>query len=210
MLESIELGAATKFLKRDLIKRTQRERDWWFTKELNQKELVSFPEVGEGFRLIFLLREGKEPKLALPSVLDVTTKISKKWREKISDFVLNPEDWYLSVTSLYRDQQLQNKLGKKTPNALTKSTHHYGAAVDFDPNGFYLKQNKGFIPINQATNPNLFDEKLTSLLYETISGFNPEMINFVPEVSSVNEDIKKWSCFHVCVSPEYELQNNSS
>lgn len=126
---------------------TKIEREWGKEPE----NLIEVPSIGNAYCLIKRLRPEYKPKdpsqprkesnLARQEVKIVVEEAGRRWRQKLKDQGFdNTDRIYLSITSLYRSQEEQEKLTEKKSNAINESSHTKGAAADIDPNGFYLEK----------------------------------------------------------------------
>ncbi len=190
------------------------ERQWWIqhiitdtNQAMKEGILTIVPNQGENYRLIGLISNGQEPNLARPEVVQLLNLIQSRWQTTTRKAQLDTSDIFLSVTSLYRDQDLQTKLQQQTSLATTEaSSHQAGAAIDFDPNGYY--QGTELRPINHKSkdfNPALnqaLKQVLRELKKEGVCNFVIEK-NFRTSTDTVTNQIEEYeACYHVCVRPE--------
>lgn len=186
------------------------ELDWWGKsliddpgKAVSEGSLVVVPDEGEGYRLIYKLRSGEEPKLLNHKAFKLLKDISFAWRGYLSDMGVKSDELFLSVTSLYRPQSMQDEFVNKGMNAAVVSAHRAGAVIDFDPEGYYFGAKRQ--PLNRlagGADAGVMDMLLYCLVqmdekgvchlvaerrYETLAGAPRARLN----------------CYHVCVSPEY-------
>jgi uncharacterized protein YcbK (DUF882 family) len=179
--------------------KSKQEIERWRNKPLN---LETVDDTGEHYRLIYTLRSGKEPKKARSEVVSTIEEIGRRWREKLKELGFeNPQNIYLSITSLYRDEELQKQLQAKTGNASNTSSHLLGAAADIDPNGFYLKQENEFKSINDKNYDQTKIAMLRDSLLEILDQMEQEeLISFIKEYKQGKES--GYSCFHICPNPK--------
>lgn len=201
-----------------LHKETAVEFDWWGDeiieneKEgLDQNKLIKVSSTGKSFRLIGILRGEKEPKSARPGVEQVLEEVGSDWRQVIEEkgIVDDPHNWFISITSLYRDNELEDKF-EELPNSNSRSSHEMGAAFDIDARGFYyLNPETGEyegVNINNEGSEEL-RRQLSLVLYEILQKKDEQKkINFFPEYnpSSQEEAKSTLGCYHCCLSPDYQ------
>lgn len=203
-----------------LHKETEIEFDWWGDKVvtsekqgLKKGELVKLPSTGQAYRLIGLLRYGKEPNSARPGIKEMLEEIGTAWRQSLADekIVDQPENWYLSVTSLYRDRQLERKFDD-LPNSNSRSSHETGAAFDLDPRGFYKynPETEKYQGINRQTKGSKkLREKMSLALRQVLTKKQEQdKINYFPEYNkqTKNPPQSLLNCLHCCLSPEYQQE----
>lgn len=160
-------------------------------KALAKGKLVPVPDFGEHYRLIGSLRRGEEPKLARPAVVEMLQEIQERWQEMAASAGLATAGIRLSISSLYRDQALQEKLKSLTTRAAWGiSAHRAGAAVDFDPRGYFLGPE--FKPVNcQSEN---YIPGYTQALREVLEQMEQQQkCDFIDEMRV---------CYHVCAIPK--------
>lgn len=175
----------------------EKELPFWREEIENTKpeELSEVPEIGTGYRLIYRLRNKERYPLLRKDAVDILELIGIRWQEQYGDKIL------LSVTSLYRTKEEQKKLIEEGKIAADISTHQAGAAIDFDPNGYYEKEENGEIkPISSKDIPfdSDFPQKLLGILLELEKeGFCNVIVekNYREKDGKIEEYI---SCYHVC------------
>ncbi|BCX14668.1 MAG: hypothetical protein KatS3mg088_351 [Patescibacteria group bacterium] len=174
----------------------EKELPFWREEIENTKpeELSEVPEIGTGYRLIYRLRNKERYPLLRKEAIDTLELIDKRWQEQYGDKIL------LSVTSLYRTKEEQKRLIEEGKIAADISTHQAGAAIDFDPNGYYYKKNGEIKPISSKDISfySDFPQKLLEILLELEKeGF----CNVIVEKNYREKDgkIEEYtSCYHVC------------
>lgn len=182
--------------------RGEQEIEWWGNKP---KNLINVPDTGEHYRLIYTLRSEKEPKQARPEVILTIEEVGKRWRQRLEELgIKNNQKFFLSITSLYRDENLQKQLKSKSVNANDTSSHLLGAAADIDPNAFYLLgEDEEFKPINAKNYPAEEIDVLRKSLFGVLNQMQREgMISFIPEYEPRENNVSTLSCFHICPKPE--------
>lgn len=177
------------------------EHQWWYDWSIEQ--LVEVPDEGKNYRLIWRLRTGEEPKLARPELITLLGIIEERWRLKAAACGLPTENIFLSVTSLYRDAELQKKLKESTPLASEGfGSHGLGVAVDFDPNGYYFGEERKAI---SSFSPD-FVPTYTMMLRQTLASLEAEELCYVIYEKRFRKDgthiVSYEACYHVCVNPE--------
>lgn len=182
------------------LKKGEKEIGWW---KNQPQSLIKLTDTGDSYRLIYTLRSEKEPKEARPEVLVAIEEVGERWRGKLEETGIESSNLFISVTSLSRSQELQEEIKIKSVNANDTSSHLFGAAVDIDPNGFYLLENDSFIPINSSNHPNI--ETLRRVLFKTLIEMEKEgLISFIPEFEPRENNKSTLSCFHICPNPNIE------
>jgi hypothetical protein len=191
---------------------SERELEWWgdrllvnVPEALREGALREVPSEGTGFRLIMTLKNNREPKLLNPQALSLLELIGQKWRDKLTNTSIH-DDVFLSVTSLYRSRDLQRQLLRRKANAFSKSSHQAGAAIDFDPNGYY----EGSKRVSVKRGDKIFNERHISALKETLEQLENEgkcRVIWEKGFKIVGETVVEYdSCYHVCVKPDaFEL-----
>lgn len=185
------------------------ERQWWsdavmFTLNdaIHSHILKEVPIEGHNYRLVGKLRSNEEPRLARSETIILLATIEDMWRERLTRAGLPYNTVYLSVTSLYRDEALQQRLRQETHMAsLGLSAHGAGAAIDFDPRGYYFGDNR--IPINYR-HPlfnQQYTESLAIVLEELASKDTCHLIYEHGFKLAENQVSKYTACLHVCVNP---------
>lgn len=203
-----------------LNQKVSQELQWWkeeiipetkVAQALASGKLVRVPNTGNGYRLIYTLRSEKEPPLARPETVLALTEIGSTWQAKIdaSPVKINPRSLFLSVSSLYRGEELQRKLLQNNPNSALLSSHQAGASIDIDPLGFYWREQEEFVAFS-TTNPQGlplgFIFHLSDCLRSILLAMEQEnLINFIPEYESRQTNKSTLSCFHICVNPQIQL-----
>lgn len=184
------------------------ERDWWgnkIIKDPNSNLLVNLPDEFGSFRLIFLLRNGNEPRGVRKEVLDLLDEINNRWRGKMEEKRIPYQDVLLSITSAYRTKELQDKLADNSQLAARGfSTHLAGAAIDFDPKGYYVKKGNERKPINPRSES--YDPRYTETLKEVLLKLQEEnlchvIIEYGFRINDDGEIEKYEACYHVATSP---------
>jgi len=191
------------------------ETEWWpdsikdIGAALESRTLVRVPDemvLGNcGFRLIGSLRNGDELPFLRPEAYSLLQVIVLDWRSNVVEMGLNPEGVFLSVTSLLRTDEEQRILFEKGGNAAKKSSHPAGTTIDIDPSGYYLGEDRKSI---QASNPD-FNIGYTLALKTTLQKFQDAGLCHVIfekgyEKIDENEIGTRESCYHVCVSPDFQ------
>ncbi len=194
------------------------EFDWWQDKVidsekegLDQGKLTQLPSTGETFRLIGKLRYQKEPKSARPGVEQMIDQIGADWRQAIEEqgIVDDPHNWFISITSLYRDRELENKF-EELPNSNSRSSHETGAAFDIDARGFYYlnSETDEYVGVNvNNEGSEELRQQLSLVLYEILQKKDEQKkINFFPEYNPRSQEKAKSTlgCYHCCLSPDYQ------
>src|SRR5260221_3049209 len=115
------------------------ELDWWGNSIINgqQQDFVTVPKEGRGFRLTSPLRNDHEPRLLCIEAMNLLVLVSQRWINDLRNNHVDSTDVFLSVSSLYRSSELQGQLVQQGANAAKISSHQAGAAIDFDPSGYY-------------------------------------------------------------------------
>lgn len=185
------------------------EREWWAGEAINDPLaaiesgfLVKVPDEGLGYRLIGSLRRGEESPYLIPDALEMLSTIARKWHEKIESAGLD-SNCYLSITSLFRSHEEQEKTRKETYRA-TKgvSPHTSGVVVDFDPRGYFLGESRN--SINWLSDD--FDKRYIQYLKETLDEF--EGSGYVHVINEKNYDlhgdkvVEFDTCYHVCLAKQ--------
>jgi len=201
-------------------KETKIELDWWendiiprseFSKAIKKKWLIRLKNTGKTYRLTYRLRKEMEYPFAKKETELAIEEIGLRWRKNLRKELpptLDPNNFYLSVFSLYRDEEQQMELKKQTSNANDTSSHQAGAAADIDPQGFYYfnTETGKFNPINTNTSPpiNILLKKLSKVLEKTLLEIEEEkLINFYSEYNPRKEkELSTLSCFHVSPNPK--------
>lgn len=191
------------------------EKEWWLDKQISdpikEREIGTLQVVEDessNTRLIGSLRFEKEPKVARKEVVELIGIIEKKWQEKARELGLDIEDIFLSISSLYRDPKLQDAL-KQSTHLSSKgfSSHTAGAAVDFDPRGYYKGPER--TPIN-PNNPK-YNARYTAVLKEVLYSLQAEgMCHLIIEhgYRLESDEVKEYeACYHVCAKPQ-DLQQS--
>jgi hypothetical protein len=189
-----------------ILRKSENELQWWGDRllvnapeALQKGTLREVPSEGAGFRLIMTLRNNRESKLLNPQARDLLELIGQKWKGKSTN--ISHDDVFLSVTSLYRPRDLQRQLLRKRANAFSKSSHQAGAAIDFDPNGYY----EGIKRVPVKRGDKIFNEKYMSALEEVLEQLENEgKCQVIREKSFkvIGGKIVEYdSCYHVCVKP---------
>ncbi len=188
----------------------QIELDWWKdniisdpVKALAKGDLVEVPTEGESYGMIRALREDDEPRFLNPQALNMLNVIQIEWSKRIKASGLQP-DVVLSISSLYRSEELQQKLINQGENAAEVSSHQAGAAIDFDPTGYYKGKERK--PVSSRLD-NGYDPKYTEILRDILQELHEQgRINFIHEykIENINGEVgKRLACYHVCVSPDF-------
>lgn len=186
------------------------EKDWWSDKTIedpNSTLLANLPDEFDSFRLIFLLRNGNEPRSVRKEILDLLGEINNRWREKMKEKGIPYQDVLLSITSAYRTRELQDKLANNSQLAAKGfSAHLAGAAIDFDPKGYYVRTEDKIKPINPRSES--YDPRYTETLKEVLLKLQEESLSHVIieygfRINDNNEIEKYEACYHVAVSPNY-------
>ncbi|MEK7497667.1 MAG: DUF5715 family protein [Patescibacteria group bacterium] len=190
------------------------EGEWWGGKfqihniesALNNGQLMEVP--GEklfgslGFRLIGNVRNGKESNLLRPNAYSLLQMIVLEWSRKVVN--VSSDEVLLSVSSLFRTQEEQGELFKLRTNAAEISAHTAGAAMDFDPNGYFQEQKRTPVNRKKSEFKSVYIEELRKVLERfEAAGFCNVIFERGLYVFQ-GEVLERESCIHVCVSPEFE------
>lgn len=176
-----------------------REEQLWKNQTIDNPEkalaegiLVSIPDNGEHYRLIGPLRRGVEPRLVRSEAQEMLQEIQDHWQVIASGRGLDATNVRLSISSLYRDDALQQELRRSTDRVVRGiSAHQAGAAIDFDPRGYFLGSE--FKPVNyQSEN---YIPGYTQALREVL-----EQMEQQQKCDFIDEGV----CYHVCALPKIQ------
>lgn len=204
---NIELDGLRKDERLRVQEKCRDELSWWedrliedVPEALQKGILKEVPQEGTRYRLIMTLRNNKEPKLLNSQALDLLGLVGQKWKDKLINIPTH-DVIFLSVTSLYRSRKLQEELLRNGANASTRSAHQAGAAIDFDPNGYY----KGSERVSVKRGDGIFDERYILILKEVLEELEKEgkcQVIWEKSYKVVDEAVLEYdSCYHVCAKP---------
>jgi hypothetical protein len=186
------------------------EKIWWGEHVVDDPSsplLVNFPDEMEHFKLIGVLRGGKEPKLAREMAIGLVKEIDKRWQQKTEVMNVSGENILLAITSLYRTREMQDRLMVSSPLAARGySSHLAGVAIDLDHNGYYIKQGDERIPVNSKSA--FFNPVFTQILKEVILELEKEgachvIVEKGYRLRDSGEIEEYEACFHVVASPDF-------
>jgi len=192
------------------------EREWWGLKVLINEDdalanglLVIVPDEGRFFRLIGRLRHREEPKTLNPLAYQLLLEIQEQWIKIMNKSGEAIEDVYLSIISLYRSQEFQMRIMHDTYLASNGiSAHCAGAAIDFDPNGYYLGLNRKSIQSGSTDFRSIYTLVLKQILEKLVSEGACHVIWEKGIKIEGDVVIRYKACYHICVSPSYKPNEN--
>ncbi len=158
-------------------------------------ELNVVPDEGENWSLIRRLKIRLEPKSCNKDALALLAKI-----DSMLDVYSTGPRVKFSVTSLYRSPILQKILVEMSPlSSRGFSSHTAGAAIDFDPNGYYENG-----AARGRTHP-AYDPGMTSKLEQVLNDLEKigvcTLIRERKHVLSPEGMYSYVACWHVCSVP---------
>jgi hypothetical protein len=108
---------------------------------------------------------------------------------------------FLSVASLYRSHEDQEKMRQMTSKAtMGVSPHTSGVVVDFDPSGYFIGDDRKSVNSKSAE----FDRRYMDVLRETLMEFERNgYIHVIYEKDYRNEGdrvVEYDACYHVCLA----------
>jgi len=178
----------------DVTTLTEIEREWWpnIPEEEVKKYLTEVLKEGDSYKLIYRLTDGTESNCLHPTALEFLKSVTKQWGKDHPDILL-------AVTSLYRDEALQENFrnGDYQENASKeRSSHQSGASIDFSLKSYYRKDSGKFLKVNDSENSeDQFDENHTKTFLE--------LIKKLAEKGLCNYIVERNSVLHVCVNPNF-------
>jgi hypothetical protein len=187
------------------------ERAWWSNKIIEDQYspfLVKLQDEFDSFKLIRLLRTGKEPRVARQESLNLLKEIDQRWKARLDEKGVPHDDVLLAITSAYRTRELQDQLIATSGLAARGySAHCAGAAVDFDPNGYYVKQGDDRKAVCSRTES--YNPQFTSTLREVVLELQQEgSCHLVLEKGYriKNTEVEEYeACYHVAVAPDFKI-----
>lgn len=187
------------------------EQKWWSSKvipdeieALANSELIVVPEAEANYSLRWKLIQNQEPRTIRPQAYRLLLEIQSRWQKVMLGQCEDITDVYLAIVSLYRSSELQEKLRAETHMASKGvSSHSAGAAIDFDPNGYYITDGRNPMQANMIGYRNVYSIALAEVLEELVSEGVCHVI-WEKGIKIENGMIVKYTaCYHVCVSPEF-------
>lgn len=187
------------------------EREWWEPRILHDENvalaegrLMVVPDEGNHFRLIGPLRRKEEPNLLNPQAYHLLLVIQDRWLAAMSSESVSARYVRLSITSLFRSLELQKQVMQETYLASRGiSAHNAGAAMDFDPNGYFSGSDRKSVQAGSEDFCDIYPLVLEQVLQELVDEGSCHVI--WEKGIKVEGDlvIRYTACYHVCVSPDF-------
>jgi len=186
------------------------ERKWWknypayetvddILKDAEKGVLMKI-ESDEDFKLIMRF-ENPDLKDWQPYIHKDTAlllkKVGEKWRQKMIQNGLS-DKIILSITSLIRTAEYQEKLTKRGKLAMPNSPHTKGQSFDIDGCGYY-ENNKAINPRQSENYKDFYNPRVHQLLRELLEDMKKEnCLNYILEYEDTDNQ-----CFHITRNPDY-------
>ncbi len=153
------------------------------------------------YRLIGVLRRNEEPRAVRKSAYELFMQIMLMWKQQTHRSSEPSDNIFLPVTSLYRTEEIQQKLRQTSPfAAIGWSAHFAGAAIDIDPAGYY----RGNEPIN-SKHPSFTSDYIHALI-KILSEFEEEgrcHVIYETRYKSGSDGVfGTLACIHICSYPD--------
>lgn len=205
------LSAARNEESRRINKEVLLERLWWSSHlvydesiAINSHKFVYIPDEGKHYRLIGDLRRNLEPKSLNTQAFMLLLEIQERWQKHMSDAQVISDNVFLAVTSLYRSPDLQDKISSTSYLASKGvSSHSAGAAIDFDPNGYFVGEARKSIQYKSDMFKRIYTDCLANILMELESEKACHVIWEKGIEIEFDNVIRYNAVYHVCVSPDF-------
>lgn len=187
------------------------ERDWWEDRiipdeilAIKEGTLLPVPGYGAHYMTIARIRLGIEPKSLNLLAYGLLSKIQREWAISMKARGIPVKRKYLAVTSLYRSLDMQKSLAATSYLASKGfSAHNSGAAIDFDPNGYYSGAGRLSVQSNKAGYVRMYTEVLLEVLNRLVQLGDCHLIVERGIKIEGNRIVMYDACYHVCVSPNF-------
>lgn len=185
------------------------ERDWWAPYAITDEReaiasgrLIELRDEGPNFRLIGPIRRGEEPRSLNLRAFNLFFEIQDRWRETFAAKSRSSANIRLSVASLYRNGKFQERLHKTTHLASQGfSAHTAGAAIDFDPNGYFLGTDRLPVATKSRRYSAVYTLTLRSVLERLVEESRCHVVWEYGFEKKSGNIIKYVACVHVCATP---------
>lgn len=192
------------------------ERMWWKDHVISDESiavsdgsLIKVPDFGKNYGLRWSLITSQEPNTIRPQAYRLLLEIQSRWQDAMEKYGENIADIYISVISLYRSLELQEKERLQNPLASqAMSAHTAGVAIDFDPNGYYWGDGRDTMQAHMVGYRNIYSVALRQVLERLVT---EGACHLILEKSYKIEGellVQYTGCYHVCVSPKFQLEYN--
>lgn len=184
---------------------------WWSSKVIQDESaalldgtLMNVPDVGENYGLRWGLIQNQEPKTIRPRAFLLLLEIQTRWQQLMQAQNEDLTHICFAVISLYRSLELQERERQGNPLASQGfSAHTAGAAIDLDPNGYYIGEGRDKMQANMEGYREIYSITLMNVLKRLV---DEGACQVIWEKSLRIEDellIRYTACYHVCVSPNF-------
>lgn len=160
--------------------------------------LIELPDVFGNFRLIGALRRNEESRSLRPRMMNLLEEVGMEWSNRLKIRDLDPNLYYLSVSSLFRSKDWQKKWIETGKALLPRSPHQTGYCIDFDPHGYYYGDQFTAISISNAQ----YNPSITAELLRVLKTFHKRgSLHLIEEkkYQLIDTDIVESTyCWHIC------------